>query len=494
MEYGILSLLPALVTIVVAFATRKVTWALFLGVVVGSVVAAPSLAASPKELLHYVALCFSNFERNMIILFILAVGALLEQLRFSGAFDKFAEYIIRYLDKPQKTRVSTFLISLVLFFDDYASILISATSMRSVAAKQRIPKVYLTYLIDNTATIASGAIVSTWAAYEGSLMVDAGKPFGLNISSTEYLVKMIPYNIFIYLLLFFAFISAFSGKWMGKRMKSGGQAHFEEMQNINPKVTHKTFIYPIVMLVALAIVGTIVAGVIALKVKGISTYTPIDIIGNSPTIEVLFGATLVTIAYSSTILFRNKVISIKSFFSSSKNGIVHMLPTAFIILWATGLTEVSATLNTGGYIVSLLEPFITAPMIPSIVFVMALLISVATGFCWSSMAITMPIAFGMAMGLGGGGEMVYIVSGAVIGGSIAGDLLIPYSDITILASSSMGVSPINHIKSHFRQVVTVVIVSFIGFWALAMGVPATVVVLLGAALLYGIHTLWAKPI
>jgi tetracycline resistance efflux pump len=494
MEYGFLSLLPALVTIVVAFATRKVTWALFLGVVVGSFVAAPSLVASPMELLHYVVLCFSNFERNMIILFILAVGALLELLRFSGAFDKFAEYIIRYLDKPQKTRVSTFLISLVLFFDDYASILISATSMRSVAAKQRIPKVYLTYLIDNTATIASGAIVSTWAAYEGSLMVDAGKPFGLDVSSTEYLVKMIPYNLFIYLLLFFAFISAFSGKWMGKRMKSGGQSHIEEMQNINPKVTHKTFIYPIVMLVVLAIVGTIVAGIIALKIKGVSTFTPIDIIGNSPTIEVLFGATLVTIAYSSTILFRNKIISIKSFLTSAKGGVVHMLPTAFIILWATGLTEVSATLNTGGYIVSLLEPFITAPMIPSIAFVMALLISVATGFCWSSMAITMPIAFGMAMGLGGGGEMVYIVSGAVIGGSIAGDLLIPYSDITILASSSMGVSPINHIKSHFRQVITVVLVSFAGFWALAMGVPATVVLLLGAALLYAIHTFWAKTI
>ncbi|TCN72198.1 Na+/H+ antiporter NhaC family protein [Acetobacteroides hydrogenigenes] len=494
MEYGFLSLLPALVTIVVAFATRKVTWALFLGVVVGSFVVAPSFTAFPKELLHYVLLCFSNFERNMIILFILAVGALLELLRFSGAFEKFAEYIIHYLDKPKKTRVSTFFISLFLFFDDYASILISATSMRSVAAKQRIPKVYLTYLIDNTATIASAAVVSTWAAYEGSLMVDAGKPFGLEISSTEYLVKMIPYNLFIYLLLFFAFISAFSGKWLGKRMKSGAQSRIEEMQNINPKVSHKTFIYPIIMLVILAIVGIIVAGIIALKIKGGGNFTPIDIIGEAPTIEVLLGATLATIIYSSTILFKDKIINIKSFFSSSKSGIMHMLPTALIILWATGLTEVSATLNTGGYIVSLLEPFITASMIPSIVFLMALLISVATGFCWSSMAITMPIAFGMAMGLGGGGEMVYIVSGAVIGGSIAGDLLIPYSDITILGASSMGVSSINHVKSHFKQVMTVIVVSFVGFWALAMSVPATVVLLLSAAILYGIHVIWAKPI
>ncbi len=494
MEYGYLSLLPALVTIIVAFAFRKVTWALFLGVVVGSFLAASSVVAFPKELLHYVMLCFSNFERNMIILFILAVGALLELLRFSGAFERFAEYIIRLLDKPKKTRVATFFISLLLFFDDYASILIAATSMRSVAAKQRIPKVYLTYLIDNTATIASAAVVSTWAAYEGSLMVDAGKPFGLAISSTEYLVRMIPYNLFIYLLLFFAFVSAFSGKWMGKRMKSGSHAPVEEIQNINPKVTYKTFLYPIVMLIVLSIVGTMLAGVVVLALQGASSYSPIEVIGASPTIEVLLGATLVTIAYSSTLLFRDGVIGIKTFFTSVKKGVMHMVPTALIIIWATGLTEVSATLNTGGYIVSLLQPFITAPMIPPIVFTMALLISVATGFCWSSMAITMPIAFGMAMGIGGGGDMVYIVSGAVIGGSIAGDLLIPYSDITILGATSMGVSSINHVRSHFRQVMTVIVVSLLGFWALALGVPATVVLLLSAGLLFGIHTLWAKTI
>ncbi len=110
------------------------------------------------------------------------------------------------------------------------------------------------------------------------------------------------------------------------------------------------------------------------------------------------------------------------------------------------------------------------------------------------MAITMPIAFGMAMGIGGGGDMVYIVSGAVIGGSIAGDLLIPYSDITILGATSMGVSSINHVRSHFRQVMTVIVVSLLGFWALALGVPATVVLLLSAGLLFGVHTLWAKTI
>jgi Na+/H+ antiporter NhaC len=495
MEYGFLSLLPALVTIVVAFALRKVTWALFLGVVVGSFIAASSASLFPKELLHYLILCFSNFERNMIILFILAVGALLEILRASGAFERFAEYVIHYLDKPQKTRIATFFISLILFFDDYASILISATSMRSVAAKQRIPKVYLTYLIDNTATIASGAVISTWAAYEGSLMVDAGKMFGLEHTSTEYMVRMIPYNLFIYLLIFFAFVSAFSGKWLGKRMKSGMQkVQNEEAKVIHPSISYKTFLYPIVMLVALAILGTIAAGIAALKLKGATSFTPIEIIGESPTIEVLVASTIVTIAYATVILFKNKALSFKSYALAAKGGVMHMIPTALIIIWATGLTEVSTVLDTGGYIVSLLEPFVTAAMVPSIAFTIALLISVATGFCWSSMAITMPIAFGMAMGIGGGGEMIYIVSGAVIGGAIAGDLLIPYSDITILGSSSMSVTSINHVRSHFRQVLAVILVSLVGFWVLALGVPAMAVLVVCAALLLGIHTLWAKTI
>ena len=44
------------------------------------------------------------------------------------------------------------------------------------------------------------------------------------------------------------------------------------------------------------------------------------------------------------------------------------------------------------------------------------------------------------------------------------------------------------------QVMTVIVVSLLGFWALALGVPATVVLLLSAGLLFGIHTLWAKTI
>jgi Na+/H+ antiporter NhaC len=101
-----------------------------------------------------------------------------------------------------------------------------------------------------------------------------------------------------------------------------------------------------------------------------------------------------------------------------------------------GLSQISGDLGTGLYITGIFSSFAGYETLPVIITVIAALVTIATGISWSSMAILMPIAYDMALNKGGS-ELLAIMGGAVISGSILGGLLIPYSDTSVMASSAL---------------------------------------------------------
>ena len=108
MDVGILSLIPAFVTIVAALLTRKVALSLFLGVLAGAfVVAEYNLLGFAGESYHYLQVAFTDFERLKIVFFVMLIGGLLEIIAGSGAYTKFADSIGKKLNTPRKSRVST---------------------------------------------------------------------------------------------------------------------------------------------------------------------------------------------------------------------------------------------------------------------------------------------------------------------------------------------------------------------------------------------------
>ena len=108
------------------------------------------------------------------------------------------------------------------------------------------------------------------------------------------------------------------------------------------------------------------------------------------------------------------------------------------------LKEMIKALDTGNYLSSIFLSILNPAFLPALAFIIACLISFATGTSMGTMAIMFVIALPMAINLG---VNVPLVAGAIFGGSIFGDHTSPISDTTIMSCSTSGCDIIDHIKT-----------------------------------------------
>src|SRR5690606_6750161 len=102
------------------------------------------------------------------------------------------ELVSRVAKTPRSGGLATWIMGLVVFFDDYASTLLVGSTMRPITDKLRISREKLSYMVDSTAApIASLALVSTWIGYEVSVLGDAMKAAGVTGAGFD------PYEIFL---------------------------------------------------------------------------------------------------------------------------------------------------------------------------------------------------------------------------------------------------------------------------------------------------------
>ena len=97
-------------------------------------------------------------------------------------------------------------------------------------------------------------------------------------------------------------------------------------------------------------------------------------------------------------------------------------------------------------------------LLPALTFLIALLISFATGTSMGTMAIMAVISLPMAYDMG---ISIPLVAGAMFGGSIFGDHASPISDTTIMTCSTTGCDIIDHVKTQMPYCVAMAVVSFV---------------------------------
>lgn len=489
-SFGFLSLVPAIVTIIIALATRKVALALLIGVLSGAFVFAGydfmEFLTHSKD---YLINSFTDIERVKIVIFILLIGGLLQLIAASGAYEAFAGYLSNKINNARKSRLVTWFLSLSLFFDDYANVLISGASMRHINLKNKVSPAMLAYMVDVIATMASVMLISTWASFEGATMVDAGKSIGIEQNMTHFFLQSLPYHLYTYLAIFLTVLVAFSGKWFGyKQDKLKYQLSEQKEQNTNAKAYH-VFI-PFLSLITFALAGLFVSGIYILKTTG-QEITLINILGSAPSIDILIYGTIFSILLSIALLTKDKALSVKRFFPELKTGIFSMIEVSLVIIFATGLSFVSEDLETGSYISELITPIISKEMLPVLIFVMSMLITIATGFSWTAMAIVMPIAYNMAQAEDAL-TLIPILSAAVISGAISGEHIIPYSEKCVMTSAACKIKPVYHIKTQILQVVTVFTIAGIGYYLLGLETPLYIVFPICLLGIWIFHKLFAK--
>ena len=139
-------------------------------------------------------------------------------------------------------------------------------------------------------------------------------------------------------------------------------------------------------------------------------------------------------------------------------GMGHMLSIAFILLFGFTMGTVVSKLGTGAYLSSLFQQFLTPALLPALTFLIAVMLSFATGTSMGTMAIMSVIALPMAIEMG---ISVPLVAGAMFGGSIFGDHTSPISDTTIMTCATTGCDIIDHVKTQAPYCAAMAVISFV---------------------------------
>ena len=471
MEYGILSLLPPVLAIVLAIATRQVYISLILGIFLGWLVLNDwNIWLGFMDTVQGFVEVFQSAGNTRTIMFSALVGALIVFIQRSGGVEGFINRIQKILDyyenkKTGNSRVMVqflaWLTGVVVFVESSVSVLTVGTLYRPIFDRMGIPREKLAYIADSSSAPASILIpFNGWGAFIMGLLLSAGfeNPFSAMFSAMAY-------NFYPMLALIMVLVIIFSKKDFGPMAKAEKRAREEgklladgakpmitdELIDIKPKegipLRARNMIVPIAMMVIMMPLMLIYTGweSAMAEMADASFISKVShAIGNgSGSTSVLVGviiALLVSMAFYSI----QGLMKLNEMIDLTLKGISGLMPLALLMLFAFAIGDVCKSLETGIYVASVVGDWIPAGFIPFLVFALSCFIAFSTGTSWGTFGIMIPIAVPLAATLD---VNVYMAIAAVMGGGVFGDHCSPISDTTILSSMASASDHIDHVRT-----------------------------------------------
>jgi len=189
---GWASIIPPLIAILIAVATREALFALFGGVWLGGMFlhGYNPLSSLLSAFDHYLVESIANHEHAAILLFTLALGGIVGVLSKSGATRALVDVVAVRAKSRRSGLLTGWGAGLIVFFDDYANCLLVGNTVRPLSVRKRISREKLAWIVDSTAApIATVAIISTWVGFQVGLFDDVfkdGSGYSLFISILPY--------------------------------------------------------------------------------------------------------------------------------------------------------------------------------------------------------------------------------------------------------------------------------------------------------------------
>ena len=521
-RFGLLTLIPPIVAIVLAFITKNVVISLFIGILSGSFL----ISLTGYNVFYALIQAFLNFVTRAlnsladpwnagIILQVLAIGGVINLVGKMGGAKAIAEALAKKAKTARSTQLITWLLGLFVFFDDYANSLIVGPIMRPVADKMKISRERLAFIIDATAAPVAGlAIISTWIGLEVSLIGEGFNQIGVEASGFGVFLQTIPYRFYNILILAFIIITAVTLKEFGPMRKAEIAARkrnkdiveeiaasSSQMDELEPKEGVELSIWNAIIPIGTLIISALVAfyysgyssimGGDNVALQQIMTNSPMSFAG----IMEAFSAADASVALFQSALFASVVTIImavsKKIFTLSEaietwvDGMKGLIITGVILILAWSLGSVIKELGTAYYLVEALQGAIPAFLLPSLIFVLGAVISFSTGTAYGTMSILMPLAIPLAHSINPEMSFIVVSTSAVLTGAIFGDHCSPISDTTILSSMGAGCNHINHVNTQIWYSLFVATITILfGYIPAGLGLPIYLVLPLALVAVY----------
>ena len=519
---GWMSLLPPLIAILLALIARQVIVALFVGIWIGAVLIYDynPFTGFLYALTKYIAIAPADPDKMAIIVFSLTLGGMVGVISKMGGTQGIVDKLAIRASNAQKGQMVTWLMGIFIFFDDYANTLIVGNTMRPLSDKLRISREKLSYLVDSTAApVANIAIISTWIGFEIGLIGNSFQSLG--ITENPYLVffKTIPYNFYPIFALTIGFFIALLGRDFGPMLKAERRCYQtgevlapgatpvssldsdEIVADENIKKRWYNGFFPILSVIVTTLLGLWFTGLNAVDQRtinldsvGFIQYVSL-VIGESDSYAVLMWAAFIGSFLAIILAIVQKLLTLHQSITAWIGGVKAMILAAIILTMAWSIGNICADLKTADFIIHISEGFLSPYFIPILSFVMAALISFATGTSWGVMAILMPIVIPIAYLVPQAGDYAISLSqqqgiflstiASVLAGATFGDHCSPISDTTIMSSMASGADHIDHVRTQLPYAIFGGIISMvIGYLPMGFGVNPFFVIPVGIIIIF----------
>lgn len=457
------SLLPPLIAIVIAFATRQVLLALFSGLAAGVLILHGTDYTHYTDLLDkYLIGSVANADHVYIILFSLFISGSISILYKNGGMKALIQPFVGYIKTKQQAQWSVFFSGLILFFDDYANSLVVGNTMRPITDYYKISREKLAYLVDSTsAPVAAIALVTTWIGAELAYINEAVLSLGITQSAYSIFLNSLLYAFYPILTLIFISLITWQKKDFGpmllaEKVASTKTKHLVEEELVAAR--QLPFYYgalPIFLLVVVTFSCLIITG------RDATHHTVSEVMGNANSYVSLLWGSFACLSSTLILTFIFSTKKLERLFEEMIEGFANLLPALCVLVLAWALSEVITDLKASDYLIQIIPSDFSGWILPTIIFLIAGAISFATGSSWGTMAILYPLIIPLAYSVAGQevADLVYACVASVLSGAVLGDHCSPISDTTILSSLASGCNHIEHVRTQLPYALTVGVVA-----------------------------------
>ena len=460
------SVLPPIITIVLALWTKEVYMSLIIGIFSGA------LLFTGGNILESILTMFTVMSDKVgsnvnILVFLVILGILVAAISRSGATRAYGEWASKTIKGQRSALLLTALLGIVIFIDDYFNCLTVGSVMRPVTDKLKVARTKLAYIIDATAApICIIAPVSSWAAAVGSSL-----PEDSTIDGFSLFLQTIPFNLYAWLtILFMLFIiwTARDFAAMGESIRANSKKFVipkeyadAEQKSADMELGHGKIIdliLPLLVLIAACVYGMLYTGGIH------EGKTIAEAFANCDSAKSLVFGSFIAFVFTGLLYLPRRIITFNAFCDSFGWGFKAMTPAIFILCLAWTLSGICSKdyLNLGGFVGAIVSAHASIIMfLPPIFFLVAAGLAFATGTSWGTFGILIPIAIAV-LGMNDPSMLVVCVA-AVLSGAVCGDHASPISDTTILASAGAQCHHIDHVSTQLPYVGVVATCSFFGY-------------------------------
>ena len=461
MQYGFWSVVPPILTIVLALVTKNVFFSLLIGIFTSSMVlCGGSPLTGLNDAFYSFIHTFESSGNTITLISFLLIGALIYLIEKSGGVEGFTEVMLkkRALIKTKRgASIFTWLLGIIIFTSGSLSCMVTGSVSRPFNDALKVPHEKSAFIVHATSTPWCVLFpLSGWLAALAGYLTSGGVPENEAIS---VLLRSIPLNFYCILAVFGTLAVSLFGINIGpmrkaeeRAEKTGALDNPGRGGTLTEETTSPSKAKPRVlnMLLPMGVLIATILAVLTITGKGNPT--------QGAGMQSLLWGCILAVFTICILCVTQKLFSVDEVINEMFKGMGTMLPVAGILLFGFTMGNLVKDLDTGNYLTSVFMGVLSPALLPALSFLLCMLLSFATGTSMGTMAIMSVICLPMAISMG---ISIPLVAGAVFGGAIFGDHASPISDTTIMSCATTGCDIIDHVKTQVPYVLIFAAISLV---------------------------------